>query len=287
MTVKETIEERSTRTVETPVADVVKDVLDDETNNTEDLCPNNDFCFTEEDFLEARTNMNEATRHTGTYNSTWSKIRDLEGADVVVKNSDGEVIWKIVNDVEDDVFVARRELEHNFFKECFSHLIDDEYVDMNDASKIFWELWPRTIDCDLEKLNNIIEKKNTLNKKNLRRTIKKVSKPEFIVFHALLIGASIFCQQGEKLWAQDEKGKQKMRGIMKGIDFGQWMKAWRFCQIKALIPMIMESESLNALNNDWWKLKQRIIDFNSNRKKKLYASYALVFDESMSSYVPR
>ena len=114
-----------------------------------------------------------------------------------------------------------------------------------------------------------------------------MNKPDFIVFHALLIADSIFCQQREKLWAQDEKAKQKMRGIMKGIDFDKWMKTWRFHQIKSLIPTIMELEVLNAQNEDWWKLKQCIIDFNGNRKEKLYSSYALVFDESMSSYVPR
>ena len=37
---------------------------EDEIDESEDiLCPNNDFCFTEDDFLEARTNMNETTRH--------------------------------------------------------------------------------------------------------------------------------------------------------------------------------------------------------------------------------
>ena len=40
----------------------------DEIGEEEDFTPNNDFCFTEDDFLEARTNMNEATRHAGSYN---------------------------------------------------------------------------------------------------------------------------------------------------------------------------------------------------------------------------
>ena len=74
---------------------------------------------------------------------------------------------------------------------------------------------------------------------------------------------------------------------MKGIDFGVWMKAWRFRQIKSLIPQIMEAEYLNEQKYDWWKFKQRIINFNLKRKGKLCASYALVFDESMSTYVPR
>ena len=90
LTIAELIEQTSTsssttRTVETLVADIMVDVLDDKTNKTEDLCPNNNFCFTKKDLLEARIDMNEATRHTGTYNSAWSKIRVLEGDNVVVK----------------------------------------------------------------------------------------------------------------------------------------------------------------------------------------------------------
>ena len=33
--------------------------------------PNNNFCFTEEDFLETQTQINNATRHLGTYKTTW------------------------------------------------------------------------------------------------------------------------------------------------------------------------------------------------------------------------
>ena len=47
--------------------------------DNDEALPNNDFCFTEDDFLEAQANMNEATRHIGVYNSTWTKIRELEG----------------------------------------------------------------------------------------------------------------------------------------------------------------------------------------------------------------
>ena len=32
-----------------------------------DSAPNNDFCFTEEDFLRASNEMNDATRHQGIY----------------------------------------------------------------------------------------------------------------------------------------------------------------------------------------------------------------------------
>ena len=75
--------------------------------------------------------------------------------------------------------------------------------------------------------------------------------------------------------------------MMIKVDFGKWMKAWRFRQIKTLIPKIMESEVLKQSKDDWWKFKQRVSDFNKIQKEKLYASYALVFDESMSAYTPR
>ena len=43
----------------------------------EDVCqddnshPNNDFCFTEDDFIDSVNNMNDATRHRSNYNSIW------------------------------------------------------------------------------------------------------------------------------------------------------------------------------------------------------------------------
>ena len=119
------------------------------------------------------------------------------------------------------------------------------------------------------------------------RQWKKVSKCEFFIFHALLIGASVLPQQGEKLWTEEDRKTKNKRGMIIKVDFGKWMKAWRFRQIKTLIPKIMESEVLKQRKDDWWKFKQRVSDFNKIRKEKLYASYALVFDESMSAYTPR
>ena len=69
------------------------------------LLPNNDFCFTEEDFLEQRNDMNNATRHQGTYQGVWSEIRAMVGEEVETKSSkDGNIVWKIVESVTDDDF---------------------------------------------------------------------------------------------------------------------------------------------------------------------------------------
>ena len=43
-----------------------------------ELILNNDFCFTEEDFLRASNEMNDATRHQGIYSDTWRKIKNLK-----------------------------------------------------------------------------------------------------------------------------------------------------------------------------------------------------------------
>ena len=49
----------------------------------------------------------------------------------------------------------------------------------------------------------------------------------------------------------------------------------------------MECEEMKAAGDDWWRFKKRVNDFNANRVNNLYASHALVFDESMSAYTPR
>ena len=40
---------------------------------------NNDFFFTEGDFIESINDVNDATRHCDKYLFTWNKIKDLEG----------------------------------------------------------------------------------------------------------------------------------------------------------------------------------------------------------------
>ena len=253
--------------------------------------PNNDFCFTHEDFLENTLWNNNASRtaqrHAGAYNSAWREIKALVGQTVESKSSKGNALWTIVEDVEDDCFFDRRMAEMKLFREKFSPATNEDRVfhDSDDLSKAFWKLWPVDVDDEVEKLNKLIDETNRENKETYRRQYKHASKSEFLTFHALLIAASLFSEKGEKLW-EDEKPKRR-RGISKSVNFGKWMKAWRFRQLKLFIPRLMECKELEGENDDWWKFKKRVHDFNTNRKNNIYASHALVFDESMSAYVPR
>ena len=70
------------------------------------------------------------------------------------------------------------------------------------------------------------------------------------------------------------------------VDFGQYMKQWRFRQVMNYIAQVMEHHEIRE-TDDWWKFKERVNLFNKKRKTSCRASHVAVFDESMSAYVPR
>ena len=138
--------------------------------------PNNDFCFTEDDFLRATQEYNDATRHHGIYNNRWDEIKQLEGHEEVCTNAkDGTVVWKVVPQVLDDELKDVREYEEKLFS-------DDKYntykkdVDDWDYNKSFWALWPSTIDEDISSLQEIITKENVKRKEKFQRPIKIITK---------------------------------------------------------------------------------------------------------------
>ena len=240
--------------------------------------PNNDFCFTEADFLETRKNFNDATRHRGVYNESWAKIRALEGKEVIKSHgTDGAIRWIVVLSecIEDDVFRETRERELDYIntKKIMPIREEDLFEGNENRTEAFWNLWPGDLDEDVAALNNIIEENNKKRKENYQRVIRSVSKAEFIIFHALLIGASNYTQQGEKLWRdQSRKSRKRRKGLLLEVNFGNYMKEWRFKQIKYYISHIMEDIELKNNEDDWWRFKKRIQNFNNNRKQNIYAS---------------
>ena len=108
---------------------------------------------------------------------------------------------------------------------------------------------------------------------------------EFIIFHALMIGASAHSGQGNNLWNSTQKRKKRRR-LSQAISFDGWMKEWRFKEIKGLVSEVASAPDLKGVD-DWWRMKKRIDNFNQRRRELLKGCHAFVFDESMSSYVPR
>ena len=257
--------------------------------------PNNDFCFTAEDFLESRNKVNDATRHQGTYAAAWKVINELEGHEEICTNrKDGSVVWKVVpsHSVTRDDFAEVREKEEASMAAMHLPVKDAaNYIDKDDSSKSFWSLWPADIDEDLKKLNESIKIDNVIRKETYRRVIKLASKREYIIFHALLIGASNHSDQGDKLFRDETlkfgARKKNRRRLSPHVNFGKYMKYWRFKQIKNYAPKVMESKELKEMADDWWRFKKRVDEFNETRKRELLTSHVLVFDESMSAYIPR
>ena len=145
------------------------------------------------------------------------------------------------------------------------------------------------MDRDLELLNQIITDDNLKRREKLQRPNRLATKAELIKFIALMIGASVFSQQGEKLWISEREGKtgkKRKLTLSHQVDFGQYLKLWRFKELKHYVFHIMKDESIKE-EQDWWKFKSYVNKFNQRRQNVILSSHVKVFDESMSAYVPR
>ena len=64
------------------------------------------------------------------------------------------------------------------------------------------------------------------------------------------------------------------------------MKEWRFKEIKQFVPIVVGDELIKE-EDDQWRFKKRVEFFVKINKELDYASSILVFDESMSAFIPR
>ena len=83
-----------------------------------------------------------------------------------------------------------------------------------------------------------------------------------------MIGASAFSQQDGKLWInekEEEKGKKRKFTLSNRVDFGQYLKLWRFKELKHYVFHIMKDKSIKE-GKDWWMFKSYTDKFNERRK---------------------
>ena len=251
---------------------------------TETEFPNNDFCFTEADFVEFRSGMNDATLHQNRHKIAWDKIKMMEGQEIEIASSvHGKIKWKIVECVEQDEMSETIEKEKAQYEEKNFSVLKDDFESIEEA---FWKMWPQSIDSDLEKLNKVINEENTLRKQRYQRVLRLVTIKEFKIFNALIIGAGIQSKQGSMLWAKSHHLKKKQKTLAPLVDFGKYMMEWRFKEIKQFIPRIMEDTTIKD-TDEWYKFKKRVELFVSKNKEMYMASSIMVFDESMSAFIPR
>ena len=103
---------------------------------------------------------------------------------------------------------------------------------------------------------------------------------EFWVFWGIFIAAAAYWCGGEALW------ETKNEGLLHSPSMGQYMKHYRFKQIKALIPMMFADESKRT-TDPWWQFIAAVESFNAKRKEMVAASIWKTLDESMSALRPR
>ena len=80
--------------------------------------------------------------------------------------------------------------------------------------------------------------------------------------------------------------KEKKKGYLRNRpDFTSVMTYHRFCKIKAMVPLMMEGKDNGE--DDWWKVRNFVDNFNKTRSDLLSISKILVLEESMSGFWPR
>ena len=104
----------------------------------------------------------------------------------------------------------------------------------------FLLIWPTEISDDVRLFNAIIGKENLKWKDNQKKLIRELTTAEFITFNDMLISASDYSCQGDKLWNTSNKvnERKKRRLSDSTLYFSRHMKIWSLKKTKQFIPDI-------------------------------------------------
>lgn len=262
-----------------------------QTKSSSPSLPNNDFDqHSASDFIETLQDIETLREKDKNYYhkrfmDSWDKINSLVGKEVIVGKDEEQIKWKVVPGVfRDDLYFYLR--EHDIEQEKGNlHFVDDSATESLFGCLKY--LWPGGLKTDLQALNECIRVLNMERKKRYQKPMRVVDESEFIVFHALLIAATQYTKKGKQLWPNGKLNTmQGFASMQHEVNFGRYMKEWRFREIRSIIPNLMRDESVKEVD-DWWKFSTRVKKFNENRRTKVKKSCVLVMDESMSAFIPR
>ena len=160
------------------------------------------------------------------------------------------------------------------------HSLKDSTIFAELFLKLMYKDWP----SKLEKMNRCIDKQNQLQAK---KHIKRFERWDFIVGHALLIGASCFCQSGSMLFGGSQKESDELWDtVVQKAKFDRYMKLYRFKEFRFFLPKMFE-QPLEKDYDPWWAFSSAISDFNEIRNSHITSSWVKSLDESMSAWRPR
>ena len=152
----------------------------------------------------------------------------------------------------------------------------------------------------LAQMNKKIEVHNNFyNRKNSKfREVRQFSEKEFVIAHAIIIGAADCSDRGEALWSTEIRAKNRntdpreidyekyWTSISPKADFSIYMRLYRFKQFRQFFPTIWESDH-HAGKDPWWKFQSAVDNFNEIRNELVLPSEILCVDESMSAFRPQ
>ena len=225
-------------------------------------------------------------------------IKELLGETVQVTRGRGpkleKIKWTVIEkhvtpDLEEELKKKRDEREKTVgFRNIQRLQVEEEFTDPSLASgasipsrssffirppeigncTIFAKMFMNMLYLDwrssYSKMNSCITKQNS---DNNSKKIRLFTSSEFIVAHALLIGASCYAICGKKLWitGYDKTSEDdQWESIIECPNFDKHMRLYRFKEFKKFIPMIYESKDLEG-KDPWWKFKKAIDEFNEIR----------------------
>ena len=204
------------------------------------------------------------------------KVRKLLGEKTTGKKGKDSMTWTVVeeHDSEDPVELKkqRRKIERQVgMKGLQQLLIEENFIDPSVASSdgisrsnffhwpsnastctIFAKMLFRMLYLDWkEKLDIMNEAIKEGNEKTTGWDVKKFSRSEFIMGHALMIAAASYEIKGARLWRQGERNENNeddWDSFVKCPGFDDYMKLYRFKQFKTYFPKIFENKRLKDVN---------------------------------------
>lgn len=172
------------------------------------------------------------------------------------------------------------------FESCTSSNVDRKTLDPNKSiifAELFLKMMYKNWEDKLLKMNRYIEDYNV---KNEKKTIRVFDKSEFIIGHALIIGAACYCQSGSVLFSNGKDKEDSWDSIMMNARFDRYMKLYRFKEFRYYLPKVFELP-MEKETDPWWAFSSAIKDFNDIRKDNVTSSWKKILDELMSAWRPR
>ena len=109
-----------------------------------------------------------------------------------------------------------------------------------------------------------------------------MTEKEWWVFFGILLGAHCYGDGGSSFWSKSDVGD----GVLSAPNMDQYMKEWRFKEIKKYKLMIY-ADAGRKKDDPWWQFVSGVEQFNMNRQYCVASSKWKVFDESMSAFRPQ